>query len=328
MVNGTRDERVLAVDLGGTNLRVAVVDADGELTHRQHAPTEGHLGPDSVLERMAALIQSVAAAAELRPDAPVGIASPGPINPHDGTVYFTPNLPGWRNVTLGPTIERLTGRVTRCANDANCAGLGEASFGAARGSRNVVYIGLGTGIGGAVVANGQLIDGHRGLGAELGHMTVAMDGTRCTCGGQGCLETYVAGWALARDAQLVATTVDGAGIVAAADGGPIHAGVLATAAERGDEMAIFLLDRAGQALGVALGTLINIFNPERVVIGGGVARVGEPLLGPARRRVRSHCFAAFRDDVTIVDAPLGDDGGLLGAAALALAVDAKTPVAV
>ena len=319
MVNGNLDERVLAVDLGGTNLRVAAVDVDGTLSHRQHAPTDAHLGPDSVLTRMAALIQSVAVAADLPANAPVGIASPGPINPHDGIVYFTPNLSGWQNVKLGPTIERLTGRVTRCANDANCAGLGEASFGAARGSRNMVYIGLGTGIGGAVIANGQLVDGHRGLGAELGHICVAMDGTRCTCGGQGCLETYAAGWAIARDAQLVATTVDGAGIVAAAEGGPIHAGVLGKAAAQGDEMALFLLDRAGQALGVALGTLINIFNPERIVIGGGVARIGEPLLGPAKRRISSHCFAAFRDDVTIVDATLGDDGGLLGAAALALA---------
>jgi glucokinase len=150
-------------------------------------------------------------------------------------------------------------------------------------------------------------------------MCVAMDGPRCTCGSLGCLETYIAGWAIARDAQLVASTVDGKGILDAAEGKPIHAGVVGLAADRGDETARFLLNRAGQALGVAIGTLVNIFNPELVVIGGGVARLGDHLIGPARRRVNSHCFDAMRQDLRIVEATLGDDGGLYGAAALAIA---------
>lgn len=313
-----RHRRVLAVDLGGTNLRVAVVGTDGSLSHRQHAPTAAELGPDSVLERMAKLIQSVASDAGLPPDAPVGIASPGPINPREGIVYFTPNLPGWRNVPLGPRIEQLTGRTTVTANDANCAGLGEVAFGAAQGRTDVIYLGLGTGVGGAVISGGHLVDGVRGLGAELGHMCVAMDGPRCTCGGIGCLEAYVAGWAIAREGELAATTADGEAIRRAADGGSIHAGTIAVAAQDGDEVARTLLARAGRALGVAIGTLTNIFNPELVVIGGGVARVGEYLLQPAREIVSSHCFHAMREDLTIVDATLGDDGGLFGAAALAL----------
>ncbi len=313
-----RHRQVLAVDLGGTNLRVAVVGTDGSLSHRQHAPTAAELGPDSVLERMAKLIQSVAADAGLPPDAPVGIASPGPINPREGVVYFTPNLPGWRNVPLGPRIEQLTGRPTVTANDANCAGLGEVAFGAARGRTDVIYLGIGTGVGGAVISGGHLVDGVRGLGAELGHMCVAMDGPRCTCGGIGCLEAYVAGWAIAREGEMVATTADGEAIRRAAEGGSIHAGTIAVAARAGDEVARTLLARAGRALGVAIGTLTNIFNPELVVIGGGVARVGDHLLQPAREIVSSHCFHAMREDLRIVDATLGDDGGLFGAAALAL----------
>ena len=315
-----RHRQVLAVDLGGTNLRVAVVGRDGSLSHRQHAPTAAELGPDSVLERMAKLIQSVATDAGLPSDAPVGIASPGPINPREGIVYFTPNLPGWRNVPLGPRIEQLTGRPTVTANDANCAGLGEVAFGAAQGRTDVIYLGIGTGVGGAVISSGRLVDGVRGLGAELGHMCVAMDGPRCTCGSVGCLEAYVAGWAIAREGELAATTADGDAIRRAANGGSIHAGTIAVAARAGDEVARTLLARSGRALGVAIGTLTNIFNPELVVIGGGVARVGEHLLQPAREIVSSHCFHAMREDLQIVDATLGDDGGLFGAAALALEV--------
>ena len=313
-----RHGRVLAVDLGGTNLRVAVVGTDGSLSHRQHAPTRSELGPDSVLERMAELVQSVASEAGLPEDAPVGIASPGPINPREGIVYFTPNLPGWLDVPLGPRIEQLTGRLTVTGNDANCAGLGEVAFGAGAGATDVIYLGLGTGVGGAVVSGGHLVDGVRGLGAELGHMCVAMDGPRCTCGGLGCLEAYVAGWAIARDGELAATTADGAAILRAGAKQGIHAGTIAAAARDGDEMARTLLARAGRALGVAIGTLTNIFNPQLVVIGGGVARVGDYLLQPAREIVSSHCFHAMREDMGIVEATLGDDGGLFGAAALAL----------
>jgi glucokinase len=312
------NRQVLAVDLGGTNLRVAVVGMDGSLTHRKHAPTAAELGPASVLERMAELIQTVADDAGLAADASVGIASPGPINPRTGVVYFTPNLLGWLNVPLGPTIERLTGRVTVTGNDANCAGLGEVAFGAAKGATDVIYLGIGTGVGGAVISGGHLVDGVRGLGAELGHMCVAMDGPRCTCGGLGCLEAYVAGWAIARDGELAATTADGAAILRAAKGKRIDAGTIAAAAREGDEMARTLLARAGRALGVAIGTLTNIFNPQLVVVGGGVARVGEYLLQPAREIVSSHSFHAMRDDMRMVEAKLGDDGGLFGAGAMAL----------
>ena len=322
--HSSAQRQVLAVDLGGTNLRVAVVGENGSLSHRQHAPTEADNGPDTVLDRMADLIQRVAHDAGLPDDAPVGIASPGPLNPREGIVYFTPNLPGWRNVPLGPRIQELTGRRTVTANDANCAGLGEVAFGAAKGSTDVIYLGLGTGVGGAVISSGRLIDGIRGLGAELGHMCVAMDGPRCTCGGIGCLEAYVAGWAIAREGEMAATTADGDAIRRAAIGGSIHAGTIAAAARDGDEMARTLLARAGRALGVAIGTLTNIFNPQLVVIGGGVARVGEHLLQPAREIVSSHCFHAMREDLRIVDATLGDDGGLFGAAALALDAGSRT----
>lgn len=310
--------RVLAVDLGGTNLRVAVVSDGGELVHRRSVPSAAKEGPDATIARMVDLVETVAVEAGLSREAPVGVASPGPLNPRKGVVYFTPNLANWRDVPLGPRLAESTGRRVSVANDGNCAALGEVRFGAARGARDVVYLALGTGVGAGVISGGRLIDGARGLGAELGHTCVAVDGPRCTCGSLGCLEAFASGWAIARDASLVAATADGAALTRAADGRPFTASIVAEAANDGDPAARAILARAGRALGAALGSFINTFNPELVVFGGGVATLGDLLLGPAHDAARDHAFAAMRADVRYAHSALGDDTGLYGAAALAL----------
>ena len=308
----------LAVDLGGTNLRVAVVAETGELIHRRAVPTEASTGPESVAERMADLIDDLASAAGLGADIPAGVAVPGPVDPRTGVVFFTPNLPGWREFPLGDALRRRTGRQIRFGNDGNCAALGEARFGVGAGSGDLVYLALGTGVGGGVISGGRLIDGAGGLGGELGHVVVALAGPRCTCGGIGCLEAFVGGWAIARDAGLVAATADGAAIRRLAAGGPITATVVAAAADAGDAAARALLDRAGAALGAAIGGFVNTFNPELVVIGGGVATLGDALLAPARRALPNHAFPAQRAAMRLVASVLGDDTALFGAAALAL----------
>jgi glucokinase len=312
------DRRVVAVDLGGTNIRVAVVTQNGSLTHRRGIPTGAAEGPDAVLERIVGLVREVAEVAGVPERAPVGIASPGPLDPRSGVVFFTPNLPGWRDVPLGRRVADGVRRDVFVANDGNCAALGEIAFGAAKGVDDLVYLALGTGVGGGVVSGGRLIDGVRGLGAELGHCVIATDGPRCTCGGVGCLEAFASGWAIAREGTLVATTEDGRAIRDAAAGGPINASVIARAADTGDAAAAAILERAGRALGAAIGAFVNIFNPELVAIGGGVAVLGDHLLGPARRAMTSHSFLANREDVRFAMSALGDDTGLFGAAALAL----------
>ncbi len=310
--------RVLAVDLGGTNLRAAVISETGELTHRHAVRTASAGGPEAVADQMAALLTEVAAAAELPDDAPAGVAVPGPVDPRTGVVAFTPNLPGWREFPLGAELRARTGRLVRFGNDGNCAALGEARFGVGAGSRDLIYLALGTGVGGGVISGGRLIDGAGGLGGELGHVVVALDGPRCTCGSIGCLEAFVGGWAIARDAGLVAATADGAAIRRLSAGGPITATVVAAAAEGGDAAARALLDRAGTALGAAIGGFVNTFNPELVVIGGGVATLGDALLAPARRALPNHAFPAQRAAMRLVASVLGDDTALFGAAALAL----------
>ncbi|MDP8908019.1 MAG: ROK family protein [Chloroflexota bacterium] len=312
------DEPAIAVDLGGTNIRVAVVTSAGQLSHRHAIATEAVDGPDAVIARMAALIDTVATDAGLGANVPVGVASPGPLDTRTGVVLFTPNLPGWLNVPLVAKLASATRRRVAFANDGNCGALGEVRFGAAKGVDHLVYIALGTGIGGGVVTDGHLIDGFRGLGGEVGHVVVAMDGPRCTCGAIGCLEAFASGWAIQREANLIARTAEGAEIVRLAAGGPMHAGVVAAAAQGGDPAALQILGRAGRALGAAMGAFANIFNPQAIVIGGGVAHLGELLLEPARVAMAGYSFVDARHDLTISYSSLGDDTALFGAGALAL----------
>jgi len=310
---------VIAVDLGGTHIRVGVVDEAGGLHHHSRVATRAEDGPDAVIGRMAGQIEALVRKADLPTDVPVGVASPGPLNPKTGTVLYTPNLPGWRNVPFVEQLQGRLGRTVHLANDGNCGALGEIRFGSAKGVEDLVYIALGTGVGSGVVSGGHLIDGVRGLGAEVGHMGISLDGPRCSCGSVGCLESYVSGWAIQREAEAVATTAEGDRMRDLAGDGDVHAGIVAKAADAGDPAALAVLHRAGRALGAAMGALINVFNPSMIVIGGGVASLGDHLLGPARVSMVEHSFVDMRADVTIAWSSLGKDTGIYGAAALALA---------
>lgn len=313
------ERHVIAVDLGGTNIRVAVITESGKMEHRTRMPTHASEGPDAVIARIGGLINEVAREAQLEPEVPVGVASPGPLNPRTGVVHYTPNLPGWRDVAVVEKLTAIVNRPVTLANDGNCGALGEAMFGSAKGVRNLVYLALGTGIGGGVISEGVLIDGKNGLGAEVGHTCVALDGPRCTCGSIGCLESFAAGWAIQAEAEHVATTADGDLMRKLAGEGRIHAGIVADAARQGDPAAKSLLDRAGRALGAAMGSFVNMFDPEMIVIGGGVAKLGELLLGPAKLTMPAHCFVDMRRDMPITYSALGTDTGIFGAAALAFA---------
>ena len=306
---------VLAVDLGATNIRAALVTRDGKIVRRASRSTSVAGEPRSVVDRMAASIAEIDAGIDA--DIPIGIASPGPLDPRAGTILFTPNLPDWRDVPLVAWMEEATGRRVALQNDGNCGALGEVDFGSAAGVDDLVYLALGTGIGGGIISGGMLVDGRRGLGAEVGHVVIALDGPRCTCGSIGCLEAFASGWAIRRDAELVAATADGDRLRELAADGELHAGIVAAAADEGDPAAAAIMRRAGRALGAAIGAFANLFNPSMVVIGGGVAGVGETLLSHTRDAIPQHSFIDMRRDLTIGYSSLGNDTGLLGAAALA-----------
>ena len=306
----------LAVDLGGTNLRSAVVDAAGTILYETQRPTYADQGVDSVIDRIALAIREAADHSSVGPDAPVGVAAPGPLDPRAGVIYFAPNLPGFHNVPLRQRLEELTGRRVHLGNDANAAALGEYIFGVGKGLRNLIFVGIGTGVGGGVISEGRLIDGFRGMGGELGHISVDLSGPRCTCGSSGCIESFCSAWAITREADLLISSGRGAAIAAAAGEQPAGPRAVGTAAHNGDPAALALLRRAGTALGAGLANFINIFNPEIIVIGGGVAEIGEPLLEPARRAIEVFAMPVMRQDVRLVPSSLRLKTGIYGSAAL------------
>ena len=194
----------LAVDLGGTNVRCSVVDRDGNLLFESTQLSGADEGPDYVIRRIVRLVAAAVEDQQLGDDVAIGVVAPGPLDPRAGVVHFSPNLAGWDDVPLRDRVEAATGRAAILGNDANAAALGEYYFGAAKDVENMIYIGLGTGLGGGVIAEGKLIDGTHGMGGELGHAIISINGPRCTCGSQGCLEAFCSGWAIARDGLALA----------------------------------------------------------------------------------------------------------------------------
>lgn len=311
----------LAVDLGGTNVRCSVVDSDGKLLFESRESSGADEGPDSVIRRIVRLVHAAAEDQNLPSEVAIGVVAPGPLDPQAGVVHFSPNLAGWDDVPLRDRIEQGTGRRAILANDANAAALGEFYFGSAKEVENMIYIGLGTGLGGGVIAEGKLIDGKRGMGGELGHTVISIHGPRCTCGSQGCLEAYCSGWAIARDGKALVRSNRGPLIARFAGAGEIDARAVARAAEAGDVDAAAVIEHAGYALGAGFATFINIFNPEMIVIGGGLARIGRRLLDPAQRTMRSYALPDLLTDVALSGSALGTRTGIYGAAALVFYVD-------
>ncbi len=298
---------VLALDLGGTQLRTAVVVRDGRLVARRSTRTPRAAG-DIVHACVAELRASLAAALEADTPAPrvLAISAPGPLDPTDGTLLDPPNLDrGLWGFRLAAAIGDELGLPALLERDTQVAVLAEGDFGAGRGLTDYVYLTVSTGVGGAVVSAGQLLRGPDGLAGELGHLTIEMDGPRCGCGARGHLEAISSGTGIARAARE-------AGM------GDLEARDVAAAEERGDSAAAIIMDRARRAFAAAAVSIVDVFNPQRIIVGGGLAAgQGERLLGPAREAVRRHAFGRQAARVDIVPAQLGDDVGLIGALSLA-----------
>jgi len=314
-------ELAIAVDLGGTNVRCSVIDARGRVLFDSRQSSAGSEGVDAVIRRIARMIDAAAEDQNLDSSVVVGVAAPGPLDAERGIVKFAPNLPGWDEVPLRDRLEELTGRRIVIGNDANAQALGEYYFGAAKDVDNLVYIALGTGLGGGVIAEGELIDGYAGLGGELGHTTINMNGPRCSCGSQGCVESYCSGWAIARDGRALAESGRSVVLKRLAVEREIGAKEVSEAAAAGDEEAAEVIRMAGYALGAALANYVNIFNPQMIVIGGGLAEIGEALLAPARQSMMRYALTDLTTGLEIRRSGLGVRTGLYGAAALVLHSD-------
>lgn len=302
------DSAVIGIDLGGTNVRAGLVLSDGRVVRRESRPTGADRGPGRVIETIAQLALSVRGGDRV---AGVGIGSPGPLDAEAGVVVDAPNLAGWRDVPLGPLLSRLVSLPVRVENDANAAALGEAFRGAGRGSKSLVCITLGTGIGGGIVLSGDIVRGASGVGGEIGHVTMDPRGPRCGCGNDGCLEAYASATALVRGAR--ARLAAGAAS-ALRDDESLTAASIALAARSGDALAASLLGGAGTMLGIAVANLAHLLNPDTVVFSGGLSGAGEPLFGPLRAEFRRRAFPRAFAAVRIALAELGDDAGIVGAA--------------
>lgn len=307
----------LGIDLGGTAIKVGVVNRAGEILARASRATEAETGPEGVVERIALAVMDAlhACGRELSDLDGVGVGTPGICDAARGLVRSSGNL-GWKEVPLGRLLSRRLGVPVRLENDANCAAWGEQWCGAARGCDDVILFTLGTGVGGALILGGRLYSGASGWAGELGHIRVMPDGPPCSCGLSGCLETVASAAAMGRAGQeaVAAGRSPAMARIAAAQGGQVDARAVIAAAREGDAAAAEILRRAGEYLGQASAMLISALNPALIVVGGGGAYAGDFLLEPMRRVIAEQAMPGPAGVVRVVQAALGNDAGLIGAA--------------
>ena len=311
----------VGIDLGGTNIKGGLVRADGSVTVRKSIKTEAGGGPDHVVARMAGLAEALIAESGVAADdvAAVCVGSPGPLDSKTGIVHDAPNL-AWRNVPLAGLLAAKLSVPVFVENDANAAAYGETWAGAGRGARCCIMLTLGTGIGGGIVMGGELWRGVNDAGAELGHATIKYDGRPCNCGMNGCIEAYASASAVA---QRMKEAVEAGGesslgtdILAGKD---VDAEAIHQAAEAGDALSREIIEETGRLLGIAITNTVHIFNPDMVILHGGLVNAGEMLFEPLIAKVKELCFEASLKDLRILTSALGGDAGIVGAAGLAFA---------
>jgi len=310
-------KRYVGIDLGGTNLKLGLVSADGQVLDHFSAPTEADEGPDLVLERMAQAVRDLSAQAgiELGKVAAVGVGAPGPVHWDAGVVLFAPNLKGWVNVPVRDTLREKLGVPVGLENDANAAAYGEFRCGAGRDVHTMFLLTLGTGVGGGIVIDGRLFRGTSDTGAELGHVIVQHGGRLCGCGNRGCLEAYASATA------VVARFKADAGEVS-----PLARQENLTCedvfkAVGTDKPAARIVEETAEYLAVGIASIMHVLNPEMVVLTGGMMGAGDAFLERVRHHVRQTAFESAWKACQVRWSTLGGDAGILGAALAAEAFD-------
>jgi glucokinase len=310
----------IGIDLGGTNMKAGVLDAGGKVIQRRSIETQAHGGFEHVFSRLVQLVHDLIGSAGLaREDiAAIGYGTPGPMSHAKGIVYASPNLPGWVDIPLRTKLTDATGLPVTLENDANAAAYGEFVAGAGQGTRDMVMLTLGTGIGGGIVLNGELQRGAFDNAGELGHTIVVRDGRPCPCGQQGCLERYGSADAVAERFVEALQAGEDSPLRKRVNAGETLSSVdVAAAARAGDALAARIWDETCLYLAIGCVNIQHTLNPECVVLGGGLIGAGDQLLTPIRRHFERQSWQIAKDHPRIVLATLGDDAGITGAAALA-----------
>ncbi len=305
----------IGVDLGGTKMLLGVLDGDSKTVWESRERSAGE-GEEELVEL---LVREVGEARTARAGVKtIGLGIPATIDHEKGVAVSAVNLP-IEDLPIRDLVVERTGLPTFVDNDANVAALAEHLFGAARGSKNAVMLTIGTGIGGGLILGGEIYRGSTGAGAELGHVAIEMDGPLCqgSCPSRGCVETFASGTALGREGRAAAESAPDSAIgELLAEGKEVDGKAVTVAAQEGDETSIGVFDLVGRRLGVALASFANIFEPEVIVIGGGVIAAGDLLLEPARAELRARALRPMNATPVVV-AELGEDAGMIGAAAMA-----------
>ncbi|MGI8906426.1 MAG: ROK family protein [Candidatus Sumerlaeaceae bacterium] len=309
---------VLGIDLGGTDCKFGIVDAQGRVIRSSKNPTRAELGPEGVIDGMATHARNLLAGHKVKA---IGVGVPGPMSSRQGIVFETPNLPGWFNTPARTMLEDRLHLPVVLNNDANAAAYGEYWAGAGAGidMECMILFTLGTGVGGGIIMNGKLYVGPDDTAGELGHMCINFNGPECGCGSHGCLEAYASATAIRREVKeaLAAGTKTSIHIPEGAED-DFGAKVVYDAAVAGDAFAIDFFGRVGDALGVAAATIINMLNPDMIVYGGALANAGDYIFEPLKKRALINAFNQPAKRAQIVKAKLGNYAGIIGAAGLAM----------
>lgn len=302
-------QTVIGVDVGGTKLTAALADTAGTVRKFVRRRTEAEWTAREALRELAEMTQELLDEAEARElvVAAMGVGFGGPVDPETGVVHLSHHVAGWENMGLKAWFEEQFSTPTAVDNDANTGGLGELYYGAARGRSDILYVNIGTGIGGAVIIGGRLHHGAGGMAGEIGHCVVLPGGPVCTCGKQGCLEALCAGPGIARRARERLRDRPVEQVISEA---------VFAAARAGDQLAQDIVDETARFLGLAIGNALNLINSEMVILGGGVGEAGDILLEPLREEIRRVALGRAAE-AEVVSAQLGYDAGVMGAVALA-----------
>ena len=306
------------IDLGGTKVLALVGTSDGQVLGKRLVPTRAAGGPEAVVNAMVSAVQGAIKEAKVSPSAvaATGVASAGAIDRARGVVVSSPNLPGWERVPLVAMLLQHLDTPVALDNDANLAALAEHRLGAGRGTDNLLFMTVSTGVGGGIIIDNHLYRGTQGYAGEVGHITVKVDGPECECGSRGCLETLVSGTALAREARLRLQAGEPSLLqeeVKRRGADAITARLLFDALRQGDGLARTVVNEAILYLAHGLTSLVNILNPDMVIIGGGVSQQWETYIQPAVELMREQAFAEMGRDLPVVPPALGVNAGALGA---------------
>lgn len=309
----------IGIDVGGTNVKIALVDEKGRIIYSNSVPTRAEMGYEYTVNNIKQAIYDLLKETKLEPKniEGIGFGFPGQVDYKSGVVRLAPNIPGWVDVPIAKLIEDEFHIPTRVDNDVRCAALGELNFGAGKGCQNLICITVGTGIGSGLIINGKLVRGASNAAGEIGHIKLQMhDGPICGCGDTGCLEAFASGPSIVAMAEDYIKGGKSTKYREMANSNDITPFIVAEAAKAGDPVAKRIFTRMGEYIGIGMASVVNLLNPERIIIGGGVADAGDILMTPLKETLKKRAMKIAGEAVEVVPAQLGNTAGVIGASLL------------